>query len=151
MSEAVPSRRFPSDRYYDPANHLWLRASANHDQLTIGIDALGLEALGDLAYIVLPEAGQVVRRGEPMGSLEAAKMTGELIAPVSGKVLARNDRVLREPLLVNRDGYESAWLVVIRPEDWVSESIGLIHGPALAPWVAAEVERYRRQGWIDAG
>jgi len=115
----------------------------------VGIDTLGLESLGDLAYISLQAAGMRVKRGESIGVLEAAKMTGDVIAPVSGTLMTRNKKVLRDPTLVNSDPYGEGWLVAIEPDNWEGEADELIHGPALSAWVEAEVERYRSEGWID--
>jgi glycine cleavage system H protein len=139
----------PDDRHYDGTHHMWARFEPETGHVVVGIDTLGLAALGDLAYISLQAAGMPVKRGEPIGTLEAAKMTGDLIAPVSGTVVDRNTESLRDPGLVNESPYDEGWLVVIKPENWEEESGKLISGEALPAWVAAEIERYRSQGWID--
>jgi glycine cleavage system H protein len=139
---------FPRQRHYDGANHFWAR----HDEAgraSIGIDRLGLEALGELAYIALPAVGSRIERGDAMGTLEAAKMTTELVAPLSGVVVERNEGLLSDPSPVNTDPYGAGWLVTIEPSDWSGEATQLISGQALEDWVAAEVERYRAEGWID--
>jgi glycine cleavage system H protein len=138
----------PDDRYYDGANHLWAKVDSATGRVVIGIDELGLQALGDLVYIALKEVGTPVKRGEAVGTLEAAKMTGDIIAPVSGILIGRNAKVLRDPSLVNRDPYETGWIVSVDPTDWQKESSALISGAAISAWIDAEVERYRRQGWI---
>ena len=137
---------FPPDLYYDRSTHLWVRHDGN--PVTIGLDALGLESLGDMAYLSLAAAGAPVRRGESIGTLEAAKMVGDLVAPVSGTIAARNEEVLRDPSLVNRDPYGAGWLVEITASDWAHDSAELVYGVELTPWVEAEIERYRSQGWI---
>jgi glycine cleavage system H protein len=138
---------FPPDLYYDRSTHVWVRPGDG--RVTIGLDALGLESLGDMAYLTLQAAGNPARRGTPIGSMEAAKMVGDLIAPVSGAITQRNEEVLRDPGLVNRDPYRAGWLVEIAPSDWGRESAELVHGAALAAWVEEEVERYKSQGWIE--
>ena len=138
---------FPRDLYYDRATHLWVRDEG--EVVTIGLDALGLESLGDLAYVSLHAAGLRVLRGEPMGALEAAKMVGDLIAPVSGTIAAHNEDVRRDPSGVNRDPYGAGWLVQLIPSDWEADSAELVHGSELTGWVAAEIARYRAQGWIE--
>jgi glycine cleavage system H protein len=138
---------FPSDLYYDRATHIWIRHDAA--TVTIGLDAFGLESLGDMAYLTLGAAGSPARRGAAIGSLEAAKMVGELIAPVSGTIEARNEAAVRDPGLVNRDPYGAGWLIQLTPSDWERESSELVHGAELTVWVEAETERYRSQGWID--
>ncbi len=138
---------FPPDLYYDRATHVWARPGGVN--VTIGLDSLGLESLGDIAYLSLQAVGLPVRRGEAAGSLEAAKMVGDLVAPLSGTIVGRNEAVLSDPGLVNRDPYGAGWLLQIAPSDWGRESADLIHGDEIAAWVTAEVARYRTQGWID--
>lgn len=138
---------FPPELYYDPATHVWARNDG--ESVTVGLDALGLESLGDMAYISLQAVGGPARRGEPLGTMEAAKMVGDLTAPVSGAILARNEDVLLDPGIINRDPYGAGWIVQITPSNWQGDSAELVHGEALAVWVAAEIARYRQQGWIE--
>ena len=128
---------FPPDLYYDRSTHVWVRYEGK--VVTLGFDALGLESLGDMAYVSLQAVGILVRRGEAMGSLEAAKMVGDLIAPVSGTITARNEDVLRDPGLVNRDPYGEGWVLQLTPSDWINESAELVHGVELTAWVEAEI------------
>lgn len=138
---------FPPDLYYHRSTHTWVRPDGNH--VTFGLDALGLESLGDMAYIALQAVGSQVERGEAVGSVEAAKMVGDLVAPVTGTIVARNEEVLRDPGLVNRDPYGAGWLAQISPSNWTLDMAELVHGRKVAAWVEVEVERYRSQGWIE--
>jgi len=142
-----PNYLFPQDLYYDNATHTWARYE--NGVVTIGLDSLGLESLGDMAYISLQAAGMPVRRGESIGSLEAAKMVGDVIAPVGGVIAARNEDVLRDPSLINRDPYGAGWILQITPSAWDADSAQLVHGADVSAWVESEIERYRSQGWID--
>jgi glycine cleavage system H protein len=128
---------------------MWAQYDPFSGQVTVGIDALGLASLGDLAYVTLKEVGMEVKRGESLGTLEAAKMTGDLIAPVSGVIVARNDEVMGNPGLVNQSPYDAGWLVVLKPGDWERESWQLVAGAELPVWVEAEIKRYKSQGWLD--
>ncbi|MEK7327091.1 MAG: glycine cleavage system protein H [Chloroflexota bacterium] len=140
---------FPPELYYDRSTHVWARHAPSGATVTIGLDALGLESLGDMAYLSLQAVGFPAQRDESIGSLEAAKMVGDLIAPVSGVIAARNEAVLSDPGLINRDPYGAGWLLQITPSAWERDSAELVHGAELKPWVEAEIERYRVQGWID--
>ena len=145
----IASYEFPEDRYYDAEHHTWALPEADARRVTIGIDILGLESLGDLAYVALNPLGSRVRRGESLGTLEAAKMTGDFVSPIGGIVVARNERVLNDPGAVNQDAYGGGWFVAIEPDDWAADARELISGGHIAGWVRAEVERYRTQGWIS--
>lgn len=149
MSNQTNSYEIPADRAYDREHHMWAQVDSASGNITIGIDTLGLASLGDLAYVTLQAVGFPVIRGESMGTLEAAKMTGDLIAPVSGTIVARNDETVSNPGLVNQSPYVDGWMVVIKPSDWENESAQLVSGDGLPVWVEAEIKRYKSQGWID--
>ena len=111
-----------------------------------GMDELGLDSLGEMAYLTLPDVGTAVEMGKAMGTMEAAKMTGELYAPVSGVVVKKNDAVLKNPLLVNEEPYDNGWLVKIEPTNWEDDSAGMVTGNDLSTWIDAEIERFQTQG-----
>ncbi len=138
---------FKSDRFYN-SNHLWSKQDETR-QITVGMDELGLDSLGELAYLTLPSQGTLVEMGKAMGSMEAAKMTGELIAPVSGIVIEKNDRVLQNPLLVNEEPYGNGWLLKIEPTNWDEDSEAMVSGDKLPDWVEQEIERFETQGILD--
>ncbi len=149
MSNQTNSYEIPTDRAYDREHHMWAQFDPASGDVFVGIDALGLTALGDLAYVTLKDVGKSVKRGESLGTLEAAKMTGDLIAPVTGVIFARNNMVVSNPGLVNQSPYVDGWMVVIKPSDWENESVQLVAGDDLPGWVDSEIKRYRSQGWID--
>lgn len=138
----------PDDRHYDAVNHMWARPDDTTGRIIVGIDVLGLQALGDLVYVTLKEVGTPVKRGEALGTFEAAKMTGDIIAPVSGILIGRNENVLRDPTLINRDPYNEGWIASFDATDWKREAAALISGSAIPSWVERETERYRSQGWM---
>lgn len=149
MSKQTNSYEIPTDRAYDREHHMWAQFDPASGDVFVGIDTLGLAALGDLAYVTLKAVGRSVKRGESLGTLEAAKMTGDLIAPVSGVIVARNDATVGNPAMVNQSPYVDGWMVVIKPSDWENERAELIAGDDLPAWVESEIQRYRGQGWID--
>jgi glycine cleavage system H protein len=110
------------------------------DIATIGLTELALEAFGDIVYISTSKAGKPVERGEVIGSIEAAKMVDDLVAPVSGEIIAFNDEVQRNPALINADPY-AGWLIRVKPSAWDRDSAALIHGPALEPWIEEQLGR----------
>ncbi len=139
---------FPEHLYFEKKHHVWCLPETN-PLIRMGMDPLGLASLGELAYLSLNLQGSEVRKGQPMGMLEASKMTGELIAPVSGKIVDRNQAVLENPLGVNEDPYGTGWLVLLESESWKEDSKQLITGQEVEEWSQDELRRYRQQGWID--
>ena len=84
----------PSNLKYDGSTYMWARYEEAKGTVVIGVGQPTLNSLGDLAYLSLTEPGQQVQSGQSVGSMEAAKMTGEILSPVSGQVVSRNDQVL---------------------------------------------------------
>ena len=148
MSSAT-SHQVPEDRHYDAAEHLWALRDAQTGRVRVGIDALGLEALGELSYIAIEQVGGQVLRGQAIGTLEAAKMTRTLTTPVSGTLVERNEEVLRDPLRVNADPYGEGWLAVIEPSSWEADALELLSGDAIAPWAEAERARLEAESAAD--
>ena len=105
-----------------------------------------MDSLGEMAYLTLPDVGTAVEVGKAMGTMEAAKMTGEIYAPVTGFVVEKNDAVLQNPLLVNEKPYDNGWLVKIEPTNWEDESAGMVTDNYLSAWIDAEIERFETQG-----
>jgi glycine cleavage system H protein len=139
---SIDGIEFPDGLWYDPREHLWLRPEAVGEEwlVTVGVDAAGQEALGDVVYIQLIEGGRTVARGDALGSLEAEKMVRPLLAPISGTVSEVNGAVLTTPRLLNRDPYGGGWLCRLRPHDWEREREPLLHGEAaVSAWIRAEL------------
>ncbi|MDD4269566.1 MAG: glycine cleavage system protein GcvH [Pirellulaceae bacterium] len=84
---------------------------------TVGISAFALEALTDLVYIDLPEAGRKVNAGEPFGEVESVKAVSDLYSPVSGEIVEVNSALTDQLEGLSEDPYGQGWLVKIRISD----------------------------------
>ncbi|XP_061043625.1 glycine cleavage system H protein, mitochondrial-like [Eubalaena glacialis] len=78
---------------------------------TVGISNFAQEALGDVVYCRLPEAGTKVNKQEEFGALENVKAANELHSPLSGEVTEINEALAENPGLVNKSCYEDGWLI----------------------------------------
>jgi glycine cleavage system H protein len=101
----------PEDLRYT-AEHEWVAPAAD-GPVRVGITDFAQDALGDIVYVQLPEQGASVQAGEAFGEVESTKSVSEIYAPLSGKVVSRNDQLADTPELINSDPYGSGWLVDI--------------------------------------
>ncbi len=116
---------YPDDLRYT-AEHEWLRSPGDaEDSVRVGITHFAQEQLGDIVYVQLPEVGEEVVAGAPCGELESTKSVNDLFAPVTGRVVARNDELDTAPEQVNADPYGAGWMIEIVPAD-PSELDGLM-------------------------
>lgn len=137
----MPDRNswLPSDRVYDGESYLWVKPGLDDDNLQVGVGSPAVESLGELAYLTLSEPGTRVTRGESVGSMEAAKMTGEIISPVTGTIVNRNEAALVDPRIVSTDPYNAGWLLAIAPESWSIEKASLHDSNSLLEILPADL------------
>nr|WP_047692134.1 glycine cleavage system protein GcvH [Kocuria sp. ZOR0020] len=93
--------------YRYSAEHEWVDSAS---PAKIGLSQIAVDALGDVVYVDLPEAGSTVTAGEVCGEVESTKSVSELYSPVTGTVAEVNDAVIDDPALLNSDPYGAAWL-----------------------------------------
>lgn len=104
----------PPDRRYS-SDHLWVLNLGG--RCRIGITHHAQETLGELEFVDLPEAGARLTAGEPFGALESVKAVSDLIAPLTGIVVAGNTALATSPGMVNAAPYDEGWLIEIEPAD----------------------------------
>ena len=104
----------PEDLQYTK-DHEWLRTEG--DTVRVGVTDYAQDALGDIVFVTLPEAGTHVQAGETCGEVESTKSVSDIYAPVTGTVVERNDALDAAPELVNSDPYGDGWMLAIRIDD----------------------------------
>jgi glycine cleavage system H protein len=67
--------------------------------------------------VELPPPQTEVSAGEPIGLVESSSTVFELLAPLSGVVVDRNEEAGSAPRKVTEDPYGGGWLLTIRPAD----------------------------------
>lgn len=102
----------PADLKYTE-EHEYVRA-ASDGTVEIGITDYAQGELGDVVYVELPKVGATFNKHDVFGTIEAVKAVSELFSPVSGEVTAINDRLDKEPALVNTDPYGAGWMIKMR-------------------------------------
>jgi glycine cleavage system H protein len=105
----------PEDLQYTK-EHEWIAGVDDGLTLTVGITAYAAEALGDVVFVQVPEAGTTVAAGDAVGEVESTKSVSDIFAPVSGEIVEVNQTVVDDPSLVNSDSYGEGWLFRIRLE-----------------------------------
>jgi glycine cleavage system H protein len=63
------------------------------------------------------------------------KAVSELFSPIAGEVVAINDRLDKEPALVNTDPYGAGWMIKLKPNS-ASEIDGLLNSDAYAKHIS---------------
>jgi glycine cleavage system H protein len=105
---------YPDDLKYHE-EHDWARVEG--DEATLGITWFAADALGELVHFEPPEVGSSVTKDRSYGEVESVKAVSDVVAPLSGEVLAVNEQVVGAPETVNEDPYGNGWLIRVRLSD----------------------------------
>ena len=117
---------------YFTREHEWIRVDG--DVATVGISDHAQQALGDIVFAEVPEAGRKVARGGEAAVVESVKAASDVYAPVGGEVIEGNAAVADDPALVNRDPEGEGWFFKLKLDD-PGEVNGLMDEASYREWV----------------
>jgi len=96
-------------------DHIWVGLDDEH--VFFGLTNYAQAELGQILSVELPEVGDGVEKGEAFGEVESVSTVLELVAPVSGTVLAVNTELENHAGMINEDPYSEGWLIELRIKD----------------------------------
>ena len=105
---------YPQALLYHP-EHDWARVEG--DEATFGITWFAQQQLGEVVFFDPPAIGTQVTKDEPYTEVDSVKAASDVIAPLSGEVIAVNEALSAEPQPINEDPYGEGWMVRIRLSD----------------------------------
>ena len=105
---------YPDDLKYH-REHDWARIEG--DEAVLGITWFAQDALGELVHFEAPAPGSTVAKDGSYGEVESVKAVSDVVAPLSGEVVAVNEGVVDAPETVNDDPYGGGWLIRVRLSD----------------------------------
>src|SRR4051794_2527902 len=117
---------------YFTREHEWVRVEG--DTATVGISDHAQEALGDIVFAEVPEAGRQLSKGQEAAVVESVKAASDVYAPLSGEVVEGNQAVADDPSLVNSDPEGAGWFFKLKLTNQ-SELDGLMDENAYHEWL----------------
>ena len=118
---------------YYSEEHEWLEVDG--DTATLGITKHAAEALGEIVFVELKEAGDTFDKDDEIGVVESVKAASELYAPLAGEITEANSTLEDNPGSVNEDPESNAWFYKIKLAD-VSELESLMDEAAYKAFIA---------------
>ena len=103
----------PNDLRYTE-DHEYVKATKDPTIVAVGITDYAQGELGDIVYLELPTVGASFSKHDVFGTIEAVKAVSELFSPLSGEVVEINQRLEKEPQLVNSSPYGDGWMVKLK-------------------------------------
>ncbi|HVX14958.1 MAG TPA: glycine cleavage system protein H [Pirellulales bacterium] len=126
----------PTDRRY-AKNHMWAVPQA--DGFRFGFSAYAVRLLQDVYFLEWSvDAGANLVERQAIGAIESSKAESELFAPIGGRLIRFNERLLSDPSGINVDNYGEGWLFEMAggEESLLSSAEYLVH--LEASWAVAQ-------------
>jgi glycine cleavage system H protein len=95
------------------ASHEWIKLEAD-GSITVGVTDHAQEALGDIVFLELPDAGRSVKAEEAVAVIESVKAASDIYAPVAGEIIESNSAAVDAPESINADAFGN-WLFKMKP------------------------------------
>lgn len=106
----------PEDLLYDVENHTWFK-EVGEGNVQIGMTAVATAMAGQLVAFTPKKVGRSVKAGRSCATVESGKWVGPAKSLAGGEVIEVNEALQGNPSLANDDPY-TAWLVVLKPDNW---------------------------------
>jgi glycine cleavage system H protein len=102
---------FPDNLRYT-RTHEWVRQEG--DSAVMGITDHAQHELGDIVYLDLPAIGKAITAQGELGAVESVKAASDLYSPITGTVIAINEKAVKDSSIVNKDPYGEGWMIKIK-------------------------------------
>ena len=108
----------PEDLSYTK-DHEWIFIEDNGN-VKVGITDYAQDSLSDVVFVELPEIGDEFSKDDSMAVAESVKAASDIYAPISGKIVSINEKLVESPELVNESPYDFGWMVIMEPQGKIS-------------------------------
>jgi glycine cleavage system H lipoate-binding protein len=142
--------RIPDNILYHQG-HTWVkRGEAETDVVLIGMDDFAQKLAGPMSFRNKPAIGSFIRQGERGWSLVSEEKSVDMLAPLSGEVVAVNPALLEEQEkdtnfggILNADPYGNGWILKVKPENFERERKNLLAGTLARKWMEEAAKQLR--------
>ena len=131
--------RMADDHYYH-FGHTWARFE-HGGRVRIGFDDFLVKLFGPVQRIDLPPLGTKVEQHKIGWTFARSAQKAAVLSPITGNVLAVNQRVKTDPEISHQDPYHEGWLAVVAPEVPKRNLKGLYYGSESKRWIESESQK----------
>lgn len=94
----------------------WVKIDGN--QATIGISDYAQDQLSDIVFVEFNfDPDDEIHAEDVIATIESVKAAGDVMSPLSGKILEVNESLTEKPETLNNDPYGDGWMLIIKLSD----------------------------------
>ncbi|MCX7856746.1 MAG: glycine cleavage system protein H [Deltaproteobacteria bacterium] len=131
------------DDVYYHKGHTW--AHPEGEFIKVGIDDFAQKLIGKFEEIYVPKIGEKVDQGAIGLKVRVDSTVIDVLSPVRGEVVAVNEKVIKNPGLINTDPYGEGWVMAVKPDNFRVNLRNLLSGKLARAWLEQHVESLRER------
>jgi glycine cleavage system H lipoate-binding protein/ABC-type phosphate transport system substrate-binding protein len=128
--------------YYFDRSHTWTFQERDGN-IRVGLDSFIEKLTGPLTKVKMKATGDGINKGQGMFTLVQNGKHLEIKSPVSGQIIARNDRLDQDPALINSSPFSEGWVYMIEPARWTQELRSYMRADRYREWIQTELSRMK--------
>ncbi len=129
-----------ADGYYYHMGHSWVRFD-HGGRVRIGFDDFMGKLFGTLQSLELPPLGATLKKDEVSITFRRDAYKAASLSPVTGTVLAVNQKVREHPEMTHEDPFHEGWLYILEPDMPKRNLKGLYYGRESIQWMEQESQK----------
>jgi len=133
--------KIPQGLFYS-RNHTWAHLSRK-GFAEIGLDDLLVHLTGDVNIVSTRQSSDTIQKGDLVATIEKDGKTLNVFTPLSGEIIAVNERLNTDPGMLTNDPYGKGWIFRIRPSQWHEETGSCLLAGEAVTWMGNELTRFR--------
>lgn len=130
--------------YFYHQGHSWA-APESEGVVKVGIDDFAQKFFGKLDSINLPKVGSHIQQGDIGWQVIIGSKPINILSPVSGKIIAINENVIRSPEIVCKTPYEDGWLLKVKNPKANIDFKNLLSGKLALNWMEETVKNLQKK------
>lgn len=148
VEKPIPSNYFSEKSVIAPAglffdkHHTWTFMEKK-GQVKIGVDDFLQHTIGNITKVKMQKAGTRIKKGEPLISITQNGKKLDIHSPVTGIVQENNEKLIKDPSLINTDPYVEGWITAVKAEDWLKETKYFVMGDKYKTELKKEFSRLK--------
>ena len=132
-----------ADGYYYHMGHTWARFE-HGGRVRIGFDDFMVKLFGPPSKVMFPPLSASLKKDQAGLMFSRADKNAGAFSPITGTVLAVNNKVRENPRILHEDPYHEGWLCILEPNMPKRNIKGLFYGKDALEWTDRESQTLLR-------
>lgn len=123
-------------------NHMWTHLKRS-GYAAVGLNDLLLQIIGEIELENFRNPGERVKKGDVIARVKQGEKQLMMLSPISGEICEVNDKLKKNPGMINDDPYGLGWIYNIKPNNWNNDTHRCATSDKAKEWSETELQRFK--------